>query len=79
VKTLVVRLDDDLNAELTRLAAQRARTKSDVVRETLRHALSSQVVTDGSAYRRMVDGIGSVRTGLKDLASNPKHLESFGK
>jgi hypothetical protein len=76
---LVVRVDDDLDAQLKRLANQRARTKSAFVRETLQHVLASQAVAKGSAYEVMSGGIGSVRSGLRDLASNPKHLEGFGQ
>jgi len=76
---LVVRVDDDLDAELTRLANRRARTKSALVRETLQHVLSSQAVDNGSAYELMSGEIGSVRSRLRDLASNPHYLEGFGK
>jgi plasmid stability protein len=79
MKMLVVRLDDDLDAQLARLANQRARTKSAFVRETLRQVLSAPAVANGSAYELMLGGIGSVRSGLKDLASNPRHLKGFGK
>lgn len=34
--TLTIRLDDELDAQLNRLAAQSRRTKSDLVREMLR-------------------------------------------
>ena len=34
--TLTIRIDDDFDAELTRLAAAAHRTKSDLVREMLR-------------------------------------------
>jgi hypothetical protein len=79
MKMLVVRVDDDLDARLARLASQRAWTKSAFVRETLRQVLSSQAVANGSAYELMLGGIGSVRSGLRDLSSNPRHLEGFGK
>ena len=36
MSTLTIRIDDDLDAELTRLAAAAHRTKSDLVREMLR-------------------------------------------
>ncbi|MBV8212904.1 MAG: CopG family transcriptional regulator [Verrucomicrobia bacterium] len=78
VKTLVVRIDNDLNAELTRLANRRGWTKSAFVREMIRLSLSSQTAAKGSAYEVMLGGVGSIRTGLKDLGSNPKHLEGFG-
>jgi hypothetical protein len=79
VKMLVVRVENDLDAELTRLASRGAQTKSALVREMLRRALSPQAAANGSAYDLMFGGIGSVRSGLKDLGSNRKHLEGFGR
>lgn len=40
--TLTIRLDDELDRELARLAEQTGRTKSDVAREALRRQLSIQ-------------------------------------
>jgi predicted transcriptional regulator len=40
--TLTIHLDDELDRELTRLAEQTGRTKSDVAREALRRQLSIQ-------------------------------------
>jgi predicted transcriptional regulator len=40
--TLTIRLDDELDRELARLAQQTGRTKSDVAREALRRQLSIQ-------------------------------------
>jgi hypothetical protein len=32
-----------------------------------------------SAYELMKDGCGIVKSGVPNLASNPKHLEGFGR
>jgi predicted transcriptional regulator len=40
--TLTLRLDDKLDRELTRLAKQTGRTKSEVAREALRRQLAMQ-------------------------------------
>jgi hypothetical protein len=79
VKTLVVRVDDALDAKLARWAAVRAKTKSALVRETLQNALSTSIEGQGSAYEKMLGGLGVIRSGIRDLASNPKHLKGFGK
>jgi predicted DNA-binding protein len=79
MKMLVVRLDNDLDAELTRLANRLGRTKSAFIREMIRRDLSSQSALKSSAYELMLGGVGSIRSGLKDLASNRKHLEGFGR
>ena len=40
MSTLTIRLDDELDAELTRLAEAEHRTKSDLVREMLRRQVA---------------------------------------
>jgi len=40
MSTLTIRLDDDLDRELARLAKQTGRTKSEVAREALRRQLA---------------------------------------
>jgi predicted transcriptional regulator len=79
MKTLVVRIDDALDAKLERWASVRAKTKSALVRETLQNALSTSVEGQDSAYDKMLGGLGVVRSGIHDLASNPEHLKGFGK
>jgi len=49
--TLTIRLDEELDAELTRLAAATHRTKSDLVQEMLRR--SAVVATFDQARRRI--------------------------
>jgi len=40
MSTLTIRLDDELDSELTRLAEESHRTKSDLVREMLRRQVA---------------------------------------
>ena len=35
--------------------------------------------TEVSAFDLMKDGCGIIRSGVPDLATNPKHLENFGR
>ena len=34
---------------------------------------------EASAFDLMKDGCGIIRSGVPDLATNPKHLENFGR
>ena len=44
MSTLTIRIDDDFDAELTRLAAAAHRTKSELVREMLRRQVALEEV-----------------------------------
>jgi predicted transcriptional regulator len=49
--TLTIRLDDDLDRELTRLARRQKRTKSELVRDILRRYTTIELF--GEARRRL--------------------------
>jgi plasmid stability protein len=76
MKTITVKLPEQLAAWLSRRAAELGRAKSDLVREALEKARSGKDGT--SCHDLMADVCGSVR-GPKDLSTNPKHLADFGK
>ena len=50
--TLTIRIDDDFDAELNRLAAAAHRTKSDLVREMLRRQAALEQLQDLRAKLR---------------------------
>ena len=79
MRTLVLRIPDDLEARLEALASRRGKTKSAIVREVLSRGVRSRSKHELSAFDLMRDQIGVVDTGVGDLASNPKHLERFGR
>lgn len=61
MSTLTIRLDDELDAELTRLAAESRRSKSELVREMLRREAAL------AAFER-------ARAGLVPLAEQAGYL-----
>lgn len=77
--TISLKLPESLGAQLEAEARRRQTTKSAIIRELLEEGLNKprrkKAVT---CYDLVKDIIGSVR-GPRDLASNPKYMEGFGK
>ena len=78
MKTLVVKIPDELDAELTRAAKARHVTKSALVRERLKHVPESGSV-GVSLWDRMKDLVISNDELPTDLSSNKKHMAGYGK
>ncbi len=82
-----VELPDDLARRIKAEAALRGRKLKDLVAEGLRLVLESPESAASpakkrkppTAYELMKDGRGIVNSGIGDLATNPKHLEGFGR
>jgi hypothetical protein len=62
-------------------AALRGRKLKDLVEDGLRLVLAASGQNNGqsSLARRMRRARGMVKSGVPDLASNPAHLQSFGR
>lgn len=69
------RLDDDTDSLRTALQKQLGWSDSQIVREGIR-SLSLLVRKQG---KRNIAGLGKFDSGIKDLGSNKKHLQGFGK
>lgn len=76
MKTLTVKLPQPLALWLARRAKQLGRPQSEIVREALERARGGGAAV--SCHDLMADVCGSVR-GPKDLSTNPKYLDDFGK
>jgi hypothetical protein len=85
MKTITIKLPDFLNDTLDAVAADRKVTKSAIVRDLLvqalpaKVALSSRKSTRPSLHDRLKKYQGAGGSGVKDLASNPKHMEGYGR
>jgi predicted transcriptional regulator len=80
MRTISLKLPEDLLDELTSAAKARRVTKSQVVRDSLEMALRRQsVAADISCYDLARDLAGAVKGLPKDLAANPKYMEGFGE
>lgn len=80
MKTMSIKLTDELDARLRAFLREREMNRSDLVREAIDAYLSHQhqEITRGSFADLAEDLIGSVR-GPSDLATNKKYLKGYGQ
>jgi len=80
MKTITIKVPEELDARLTKRAKRRGVSKSEIAREALARELKTESVDEEpSAYDVMKGGCGIVDSGITDLATNPKHMEGFGR
>ena len=80
MRSISLKLPDDLLAQLEHEARARRVTKSWLVRESLVRALSKESRAGAvSCYDLARDLAGSVRGLPEDLALNPDYMDGFGK
>ncbi len=83
MKTITIKVPEELDARLTKRAKRRGVSKSEVAREALARELNSDspeaVDEEPSAYDILKDDLGCIDSGVGDLSTNPKHMEGFGK
>lgn len=80
VKTISLRLPRSLQIALECEARRRHVRKSKIVRECLERALlTCNRPTDSSCYETVKKWVGHARAGVRDLATNPQHVDYFGK
>jgi hypothetical protein len=80
VRTISLKLPDDLLAQLEHEAKSKRTTKSSLVRESLVKKFSAESATSApSCYDVAHDLAGSVRGLPEDLAVNPEYMEGFGR
>ena len=80
MRTISLKLPEDLLADLERQAKARHVTKSVVVRESLEKALRSRSGRSmPSCYDLARDLAGKVKGLPRDLANHPKYIEGFGE
>ena len=78
MRTISLKLPDDLLAQLADQAKARSVTKSSLVREGLSLVLYESRSAP-SCYDLAVDLAGTVKGLPEDLASDPKYWEGFGQ
>jgi hypothetical protein len=80
VRTISLKLPEDLLAQLNSEAKARRVTKSRLVRESLENALHNpSPARAASCYDLARDLAGAVKGLPKDLADNPKYMEDLGR
>jgi predicted transcriptional regulator len=79
MKSISLKLPDDLNAKLEQVSNARSVAKSDIIRDALEAYLAN-----GTGGRQLsiaelaADLVGSIE-GPADLATNPKYMRGYGK
>lgn len=80
VTTISLKLSDRLLELLEAESRARRTTKSSLVRECLEKTLAAQSAGgEATCYDLSRDLAGSLKGLPRDLATNPKHLEDFGR
>ena len=79
MKTISVKLQEDVDARLTAVALRRGEPRSAVIREALKTYLDATGdAAAGSCLALVADLSGCVK-GPGDLSYNPKHMRGYGK
>ncbi|MCP4626133.1 MAG: ribbon-helix-helix protein, CopG family [bacterium] len=79
MKTISVKVPEDLDLKLTAVAAKRRESKSAIIRAALDHLVkTSEANTPSSCLDLAKDLIGSVE-GPTDLSYNSKHSKGYGR
>jgi hypothetical protein len=80
MRTISLKLPDDLLTQLEREARLRRTTKSSLVRESLAKRFFEESAAGApSCYAVARDLAGSVHGLPEDLAVNPEYMEGFGR
>lgn len=81
MKTLTIKVPDELARRLEQRAKRSGRSKSSLARESIERDLDrdSAVEEPPSVYDLVKDDLGCVDSGVTDLSTNPKHMEGFGR
>lgn len=84
MKTITVKLHEAQDAQLERAAEAEQVSKSELIRRSLseylhRHAVPAALKKQPSLHDRLQRYIPKIGTGLRDLSTNPKYMEGYGR
>ena len=79
MKTLTVKVSDELFAEIARAAIARNRTKSEIIRERLIHKTAAAKCANATLWSRMEDLVIHEDSLPADLSESKAHLKSWGQ
>ena len=78
MKSISLKLPDDIDAKLETRAMDLGKTKSEITREALLHFLDGKKAGRMSCLDLVRDLVGTAR-GPGDLASNKTHMRGYGR
>jgi metal-responsive CopG/Arc/MetJ family transcriptional regulator len=79
MKTMSIKLHDDLDARLTAAARRSGERRSAIVREAIAAYLDATGKTAGRSCLELVGDLTGCVKGPPDLSSNSEHLRGYGK
>jgi Arc/MetJ-type ribon-helix-helix transcriptional regulator len=79
MKTVSLKLPDELHAKLTLLSRRRSMGKSEVVRAALEAYFAENQSGGQSSCADLAGDLIGCLSGPNDLASNPRHLQGYGQ
>ena len=77
--TISLKVPDTLGSRLTEEAQRRRTSKSAVVRECVEKALLAPRKDRAASCLDLAGDLAGCLKGPRDIATNPKHLDDFGK
>lgn len=78
MKTLTVKIPEEMYSKLAALAVRRGESQSALVRAAIEQAVAANGVAELSVLNRIEDLVGCV-DGLEDLSFNKDHFKGYGK
>jgi Arc/MetJ-type ribon-helix-helix transcriptional regulator len=79
MKTISLKLPENLDMKLGRIARQRKQSKSEIVREALEQFLNGGRRSGAVTVAELAGDLLGSAEGPSDLATNPKYMEGYGK
>ena len=79
MKTLTVKLPEELDAKLSTAAEQRGESKSSVVREAIASYVGSEGSSSDVSCHDLAKDLAGSFDGPRDLSRNKKYLKGYGR
>ena len=79
MKNVSLRLPNDLEKDLRRLARARGQSKSQVMREALNLLIQQENSPVKMSALAMCEDLAGSCEGPEDLSHNPTHMDDFGR
>jgi len=77
--TLTLKISEEVDGELSRLARREGVSKSSLVREAVSALLTRKRQTRKGSFLALAEDLAGCVEGPEDLASNPRHLDGYGR
>jgi predicted transcriptional regulator len=79
MKTVAIKLPNDLLTKIQHVAKKRGETRSAVMREALEEAFSQKENEDTGSCLDLARDLAGCVQGPPDLSTNPMHMDRYGR